>query len=207
MSAASPIIAEGVRRKILVASPRAEFRRHVLKSMVPDTFAAEEAAGGADALLKLGENDFRTLLLDPRLDDLDVDELVETIRTRHPAVNVVVLDRESPSEQLSLELPQDSTDNEETEAPAQEIVDGYPVADEEPRSAEYLPEEPQRASGEESAFAEPLPDMIGTSRTMQQICRLARLVAPRNTAVLIVGATWRAESTRSAAGAVVRSWW
>ncbi len=31
--------------------------------------------------------------------------------------------------------------------------------------------------------------MIGTSQAMQRICRLARLVAPRDTAVLIVGET------------------
>jgi transcriptional regulator with GAF, ATPase, and Fis domain len=36
---------------------------------------------------------------------------------------------------------------------------------------------------------EPLPGMIGTSRKMQQLYRLARLVAPRDTAVLIVGGT------------------
>src|SRR6202041_276217 len=35
----------------------------------------------------------------------------------------------------------------------------------------------------------PLPGMIGTSRRMQKLYRLARLVAPRDTAVLIVGAT------------------
>jgi transcriptional regulator with GAF, ATPase, and Fis domain len=39
------------------------------------------------------------------------------------------------------------------------------------------------------ARIEPLPGMIGTSLKMQQLYRLARLVAPRDTAVLIVGAT------------------
>jgi transcriptional regulator with GAF, ATPase, and Fis domain len=190
MSAASPAVIDRSGRKVLVASPRADFRRQVLKSIAPAAPPAEEAAGGADALLKLGENEFGTLLLDPRLDDLDVEELVATIRTRHPAVNVVVLDRESPSEQLSFELADDSVENGTPVPAAQEAADEFQAANEErSRASDYLPEEPQRSSVGESAQTDPLPDMIGTSRTMQQICRLARLVAPRNTAVLIVGAT------------------
>lgn len=190
MSAASPAVTDGSGRKVLVASPRADFRRHILQSIAPAASPAEEAAGGADALLKLGENDFGTLLLDPRLDDLDVDELVATIRTRHPAVNVVVLDHAPQGEQLSFELAEDLVENQTPEPAVQETAEEFQAAEgEEWRTSGYLPEEPQRSSGDESAQAEPLPDMIGTSRTMQQICRLARLVAPRNTAVLIVGAT------------------
>ncbi|MGH9685710.1 MAG: sigma 54-interacting transcriptional regulator [Candidatus Acidiferrales bacterium] len=191
MSAASPAVASRSASRVLVASPRAEFRRHVLKSLPPAACGAEEAAGGADALLKLGERDFRTLLLDPRLDDLDVNELVDTIRSRHPAVNVVVLDRESPNEQLTFDLAQSSA----TEQPARESTpqqtsdsDAAIACDAEPVCS-YMPEQARQFEGDEFAQSEPLPEMIGTSRTMQQICRLARLVAPRNTAVLIVGAT------------------
>lgn len=189
MSAVSPAIADRATRKILVASPRAKFRRHVLKSIARDAPAAEEAAGGAEALLKLGESDFRTLLLDPQLDDLDVDELVATIRIRHPAVNVVMLDRESATEQLNLELAVESAGTE-TAAPESQATDEEPpAADYKQSASEYLPEQPHSAATGDTMEAGPLPEMIGTSRTMQQICRLARLVAPRNTSVLIVGAT------------------
>jgi transcriptional regulator with GAF, ATPase, and Fis domain len=189
MSAASPAIADAAPGKILIASSRAEFRRHVLKSIAPDAPAAEEAAGGADALLKLGQADFRTLLLDPRLEDLDVDELVATIRARHPAVNVVMLDRESPAEQLNFELAAEPAENETITSELQAIDEELPATASGHHPAEYLPERPHSAVFEESGEAGPLPEMIGTSRTMQQICRLARLVAPRSTAVLIVGAT------------------
>ncbi|MGH9738493.1 MAG: sigma 54-interacting transcriptional regulator [Candidatus Acidiferrales bacterium] len=191
MSAASQAIASRSASRVLVASPRAEFRKDVLKSLPPATCGAEEAAGGADALLKLSEQDFRTLLLDPRLDDLDVNELVETIHSRHPAVNVVVLDRESHNEQLTFDLAGNSAaeqSTQETEPRQSENVDAAIVSDALPVCS-YLPEEAQQPERHESALSEPLPDMIGTSRTMQQICRLARLVAPRSTAVLIVGAT------------------
>lgn len=190
MSVASPVLSAGVQRKILVASPRAEFRRRVLQSVVPAAFPAEEAAGGADALLKLGENAFRTLLLDPRLDDLDVDELVATIRTRHPEVNVVVLDRESAGEQLCFDLSEDAAVQEPAQTQAQRVAEESAEPEGERGDiSPYRPEEPHGETSEAGAQAELLPDMIGTSRTMQHICRLARLVAPRNTAVLIVGAT------------------
>lgn len=189
MSAASPAIADAAPGKILVASPRAEFRRHILKSIPPAEVAAEEAAGGADALLKLGESEFGTLLLDPRLDDLDVDELVATIRTRHPAVNVVVLDSDTPTERPNLELAAETAEGEAA-AGASQAIDEEPAETAcEQRSSAYLPEQPHSAAVDDSAETGPLPEMIGTSRTMQQIYRLARLVSPRNTAVLIVGAT------------------
>lgn len=181
MSAARPAVASGTYTKVLVASPRADFRKSVLASLPQAECAAEEAAGGADALLKLGEREFRMLLLDPRLEDLDVNELVETIRARHPAVNVVVLDREVAHEQMSFELHDSVAKCETMQEAAAEIGASADAA--------YLPEADREPAPGGLEQWEPLPGMIGTSRAIRQICRLARLVAPRNTAVLIVGAT------------------
>jgi DNA-binding NtrC family response regulator len=189
MSAASPAVARGTYRKVLVASPRADFRRRLLASLPSAECAAEEAAGGADALLKLGEQDFRTLLLDPRLEDLDVEELVDTIHARHPAVNVVVLDRPGAHEQMSFDLESDVAECEATQPVAHETCESSEDASEAASISAYLPESRDTGAPDASQETEPLPGMIGTSGTMQQICRLARLVAPRNTAVLIVGAT------------------
>jgi DNA-binding NtrC family response regulator len=181
MSVASLAIAGRMGNRVLVASPRADFRKHVLKTLTPVECATEEAAGGADALLKLGEQEFRTLLLDPFLDDLDVSELVATIRSQHPAVNVVMLDRERRGSQLSFDFIAGLVEFESKEAHSPRGLD-------EPSEPDH--EHPAPCSQqEESVQADPLPDMIGTSPAMQQICRLARLVAPRNTAVLIVGDT------------------
>ena len=189
MSAASPAVASGTYRKVLVASPRAELRKRLLASLPSAECSAEEAAGGADALLKLGEQEFRTLLLDPRLEDLDVSELVATIRTRHPAVNVVVLEREPAHEQTSLELEPDLAICEPTQAGTDEGCESADDSSDGDSTSTYLPEASREAALGKTGQAEPLPGMIGTSSTMQQICRLARLVAPRNTAVLVVGAT------------------
>lgn len=189
MSAASPAVASGSCKRVLVASSRADFRRTVLASLPSAECAAEEAGGGADALLKLGERDFRTLLLDPRLEDLDVNELVETIRARHPAVNVVVLEGKVAHEQMSFELEGDVAECETLQASETESAESAGDESEANWISRYLPEAGPEPELGGVGQPEPLPGMIGTSRTMQQICRLARLVAPRNTAVLIVGAT------------------
>ena len=113
--------------------------------------------------MHLEENRVRTLFLDRDIEDLDVDELAATIQARHPQVNLVLVDREEEA-QSSL--------------PAQ------------PSEAwEDAPKTLLNASGQPAPIIESLPGMIGTSRKMQQVYRLARLVAPRDTTVLIVGET------------------
>lgn len=181
MSAASAILTMNRAAKLLVASPRTEFREKVLKGLGPVAVRATEAVGGADALLKLEADNFRTLLVDPLLEDLDVEELVETIRARFPQLNVVVLDRDKGAEQFACDLCEDSA------------VKGFDEKSPIAQAALALWGNPTDAAsdvgGAPATRIDSLPGMIGTSPKMQQICRLARLVAPRDTAVLIVGAT------------------
>ena len=111
MSAATVAFAKAARGNILVASSRAGFRKQILKSLDSATTPAIEAAGGADALMMLAESNFRTLLLDPLIEDLDVEELVATIRVRHPRLNVVVLESEKDAGQLSLNLAETASED------------------------------------------------------------------------------------------------
>jgi transcriptional regulator with GAF, ATPase, and Fis domain len=189
MSAASAVPSKYLEGKILVASPHAHLRKQILKALSPPAGQTVEAAGGADALMKLERSEFRTLLLDPALEDLDVDELVATVRARYPELNVVMLERSEEPEQLSFNLIGELPDN----------ACGTPVVEEtvykptlQPAAAAF-PEHQLEIPGEDpdqrtTAF-DLLPGMIVRSARMQQVCRLARLVAPRDTAVLIVGAT------------------
>jgi DNA-binding NtrC family response regulator len=182
MSVASATLARLQSGRVLVASSRSEVREKILKDLWPAANELAEAAGGADALIKLEEKDFRTLVLDRQLDDLDVDELVSTIRGRYPRLDVVLLDRQPDPEQLALDLH---------DHPAWDVIEEEPPVSLAPSAlSEYPPEIstldlPQAAA----VTIEPLVGMIGTGLKMQQIYRLARLVAPRDTAVLIVGAT------------------
>jgi DNA-binding NtrC family response regulator len=159
--------------KILIASSRDSFRAKVLKSLDSRPEQAAEAAGGAEALMKLEGNEYGTLLVDPEIEDLDVQELVQTIRARFPEVEVTVLDSQDRDVQLSFNLSAASEAEEEASAVDEAItVDSFEAG----------------RRGVTGAI-EGLPGMIGAGRKMQQIYRLSRLVAPRDTAVLIVGAT------------------
>jgi DNA-binding NtrC family response regulator len=181
MAAASSILEWNKAGRVLIASSRVEFRERLAKGLVGRKTSASVAAGGADALMKLEGSEFRTLLLDSKLEDLDVGELVETIRGRYPQLNVIVMDREKESEQLSFEL---------TDCPDFGKGDRGSALEE---AASFLWDDQIGAlpgtSEEPTPRMEALPGMIGTSRKMHQIYRLSRLVAPRDTVVLIVGAT------------------
>src|SRR5579884_3470978 len=80
---------------VLVASPDALFRRHIVKTLHGDRWPVQEALGGADALGKLETVPCQLLLLDRRLPDLDADELMQIIKLRFPGIEVVVLNPET----------------------------------------------------------------------------------------------------------------
>ncbi len=172
---------------MLVVSPRAEVREQVLKCLSAEPAATIEAAGGADALMKLEGSEFGTMVLDPQIDDLDVTELVSTIRGRYPRLNVVMMKPGEDAGQMSLELASEPTVRLD-QPPSVAASVGTSDIDERITRAE-------RANGSVGhrraplAWSEPLPGMIGTSKRMQKLYRLARLVAPRDTVVLIQGAT------------------
>jgi DNA-binding NtrC family response regulator len=177
--AAVPILEFGPGR-ILVASPHAAFRKQVLFDLKPPAVRPGEALGGADALVQLAAEDFRILLLDPLIEDLDVNELLETLHARFPRLRVVVVEKENGSVRASVELPVDEFDSRA--GPQVDVVASVTVI-------APLPQLLSRTACALPKNAEPLPGMIGTSRRMQKLYRLARLVAPRDTAVLIVGPT------------------
>jgi len=101
MSAAGPILIKKRNGKVMIVSPSQELREKVSSSLGPESQPVTEAAGGAEALLKLRESDFCTLMLDPNIEDLHTEELVATIRARYPGLNIVVLEDEKRSRQFS----------------------------------------------------------------------------------------------------------
>ncbi len=185
MSAGIQTLPKELRGKVLVASPYAPLRAHMVKNLAVPDASVSEARGGADALLKLEKSDFGTLLLDPRIDDLDVGELMATLRGRFPNLDVVLMESDPRRDEGAI-------DRAEAEASLMsgavksKISVAQPFRDSRPDSFEVIPD--IAAESVESRMRS-LPGMIGTSQAMQRICRLARLVAPRDTAVLIVGET------------------
>jgi transcriptional regulator with GAF, ATPase, and Fis domain/CheY-like chemotaxis protein len=148
--------------RTLVASDNAAFR-HQFLSADRSEGSVEEAFSGAHALSKLGSLSFDTLILDRHLPDLNVQEVADLVRLRFPHVKVTI--SAPPEEKIALPAP--------AEPPA-----SFPAS-----------VRPYDASDSLGLEKEPLPGMVGKGRAMQHIYQLSRLVAARDTTVLITGET------------------
>jgi DNA-binding NtrC family response regulator len=157
----------------LIASPNGALREQVLQSLNGRWRPVQHALGGAEALVKLEKGDWQVVFLDRRMPDLDSEELMAIVRRRFPDIQVVLLDADAT-------FP--ASDEEETGRGLQ--------ASETAKESETSEGEDARcaAVGGENQY-EPLPGMIGRSEAMQRVYRLAQLVAPRSTTVLVVGPT------------------
>ncbi|MGA7216940.1 MAG: sigma-54 dependent transcriptional regulator [Candidatus Sulfotelmatobacter sp.] len=147
----------------LIASPSSVVRERVLHSLKGRWWPVQHARGGAEALEKLEAGDWQVLFLDRKLPDLESGELMAIIQRRFPGTQVVMLENDAPQAVAWEKTSACEKTNTNEDSPTVGEV-----------------EEPKHA---------PLPGMIGGSAAMQGIYRLARLVAPRTTSVLIVGPT------------------
>jgi DNA-binding NtrC family response regulator len=152
----------------LIASASGAFRELVAGQLNGRCRPVEQAVGGADALAKLEQGNWQLLFLDRRLPDLDSEELIAIIERKFSGVQVVLLDSHAapalePVEEPTQELPLTA-------------AAGRQGRGEDRREWKTVP-------------FEPLPAMIGTSEAMRRVYRMARLVAPRTTTVLVAGPT------------------
>jgi DNA-binding NtrC family response regulator len=168
---------------VLVASASLSLREQVRHSFNDRRWPVEEALGGADALVKLETGNWQVLFLDRRVPDLDAEELTQIVRQRFPELEVVMLDSENvhvlPLAGAGALRPHAWLKPPEIRSSAVvEISAALPCREPETEpTAEAAPE------------AAPLPGMIGDTDAMRHVYRLARLVAPRLTTVLILGPT------------------
>jgi transcriptional regulator with GAF, ATPase, and Fis domain len=158
------------RNRILIASADASFRKRVLKDPVYLGSLSEEACGGAHALAKLLQFPCDSVLIDRNLPDLDAQEVAEQIRQQFPRIEVELLD--------STVTTAKQEDSEACEASIAAFGEsGLTTMDAAAKSA----------FSEQNADA--LPGMIGSSRAMRRVYALVRMVASRDTTVLLTGET------------------
>jgi len=164
MAAASAVGWIRTAGRILVASSDPKVRQRVLGH--PDYVGMErmEACGGAHALAKLREIPCDGVLLDRNLADLDALEVAALIRREFPEITVSWIDGEEGAKRES------------------KSVAGVQA---ETAPGNILLWERKTARGAEQA----LPGMIGGSEIMQEVYRLVRMVAKRDTTVLVTGET------------------
>jgi DNA-binding NtrC family response regulator len=171
--------------KVLIVSSDAGFRAQWMGDSHHHPSDWEEAAGGADALAKLDSHAWAEVLLDRELHDLDVGEVIRIIRLRHPHLPVRLVGSDHRFDaarrwQATFGAPED---------PASSEVEENSRAPLDASASELC--EPIEDEHEEASVpsAEPLPGMSEACAGLEQVFRLARLVAPRHTTVLITGET------------------
>lgn len=164
MAAASTVAWSRTASRILVASSDPEVRQRILGH--PGYIGAErmEACGGAHALAKLKEIPCDAVLLDRNLADLDAQEVAALIHREYPQIAVSWIDDEQGG------------NHESQSAPGMRTETG---------PGDILPWE-RKAQGD---AAQALPGMIGESEPMREVYRMVRMVAKRDTTVLVTGET------------------
>ena len=162
MAATAQSIVWGTQRRILIASGNPEFRRQMAMHAKGPAAQMEEAVGGAHALAKLVQFPCDGVLLDRQLPDLDAEEVASMIRQKYPRIEVTFVDSK---ESGRASAGADAEDRDEISADTK-------VTEEEARPGD-----------------ENLPGMIGRSAAIRKTYELAKLVAGRDTTVLVMGET------------------
>jgi len=147
---------------------------------------SEEAVGGAHALAKLVEFSCDSVLLDRNLPDLDAEEVAEQIRKQFPRVEVEMLGaRFVGSKEQDSEIHEKFKPIEVEEA---EIVAAPFVTAKVSEQSIRLPPKMHAVATTGEQFGA-LPGMIGSSAAMQHVYEMVRMVAHRDTTVLVNGET------------------
>ena len=197
-------------RDVVLASADAALRQRLRDSLTGLRWRVHEASGGAEALTLLENQPSDALLMDGWLPDLEAVELAGHIALMYPAVDVLSVDGGALTSTRSThrhellhalrEAQQGKTDTaawnaaptlvprtggapwgpSPQEQPAAILIDvpsPITIATRSLPVSNSLPRTP------------PIPGLIGDSTPMRELTHLIRLVAPRNSTVLIEGET------------------
>jgi len=162
---------------VLVVSPNAKLRDELMEKLCLPRWRVSEASGGAEALTRLREHDGNdaVLLLDPVLPDLDTGEFHCIVRDRFPNTQVLMLNSHTGQLLVGTASPTPIS---------RRVADAV-------NRAGSLCSETLRPSDEENSEPDGgvvrLRSMVGNSQPMLRVYSLVRMIAARDTTVLITG--------------------
>jgi DNA-binding NtrC family response regulator len=164
------------------------------KTLKSQQCLAEPARSGADALAQLETRRFDFALLDPKLPDLDAEEVRRMMKSQQPDLPVLFLD--FTTGRLLAPEPVSGPVQEVLQVLQQAADAVSPTTVASPHAARRLEPAPQLELDLEpepvvlrAPRVEPLPGMIGSSSVMAELYRMSRMVARRNATVLLEGAS------------------
>jgi DNA-binding NtrC family response regulator len=161
---------------LLIVSSNQELRRELIGSLLSDHWKLQEAVSGAEALEKIHSDEVCLVLLDPGLPDLKAEDFKDIVQSQYPAVTVVPVNPHTGQPLIASPSP-DSVCFEVV----RRIERAAPLRLGVARPASWL-------EGEKAPRTE-LPGFVGAGPSVQRLCSLVRLVAQRDTTVVITGET------------------
>ena len=159
---------------VIVVSPNPGLRHELIRRLGTTRWTLSEAESGADALARLDLEGGELLLLDPALPDLEPMEFNALVGNRFPQVHIVTVNSHTGQPLLGSSSPS---------ALALQAVEEL----ERGGALQCLPVPINRPRTEVDNIESGLPGMIGDSEVMQRVFAVTRLVARRNTTVVILG--------------------
>ncbi len=158
---------------VLLVSPNADLRQDLALRLRSHRWDVQEVASGASAIEKIHSGIGSLVLLDPALPDLRVDEFRQFLAADYPSVEIIPINShtgrpisDAPPNSLCFEL-------------VRAIECSGPFTNE---NASYLLPTESASTSDQS-----LPGFVGSNPAIQRMCAMARLVAQRDTTVLITG--------------------
>lgn len=164
---------------VIVVSPNAQLRQELKEKLGPERWNVLQTGSGAGALelLRRHESSEGVLLLDPMLPDLEPDGFRAIVRNRFPNTQVLTLNSQTG------QLLVGSSSPTAVSAKLADVINNSGAV----RTVSFTPAIPEISRVVPDSNKIKLRGMIGESPAMQRTWAVTRMVAARNTTVLITG--------------------
>jgi transcriptional regulator with PAS, ATPase and Fis domain len=164
---------------VIVVSPNAQLRQELEEKLLPERWCVFQAGSGAGALelLRKHESSDGVLLLDPMLPDLEPDGFRAIVSNRFPNTQVLMLNSQTG------QLLVGSASPTPVSAKLVNVINSGGAA----RSTSFSPAVTEITQVAPERNGIKLRGMIGNSDPMQRIWAVTRMVAARNTTILVTG--------------------
>jgi transcriptional regulator with PAS, ATPase and Fis domain len=164
---------------VIVVSPNAQLRQDLNSKLVPERWNVLQTGSGAGALELLRKHEAAdgVLLLDPMLPDLEPDGFRAIVSSRFPNTQVLMLNSQTG------QLLVGSASPTPVSAKLVDVLNGGGAV----RTVSFVPAIPEISRAVPEGNKIKLRGMIGNSEPMQRTWAVTRMVAARNTTVLITG--------------------
>lgn len=157
---------------VLVVSSNSQLRRELIKKLDFSRWRLMEAESGSDAMEKLASEPSDLMLLDPTLPDLDATEFNSLIQSQFPDLQVVTVNSHTGQPLLRSCSPT---------ALANQVVEVLE------RSGPLQVRPTATSETEDEVREGSLPGLLGESGPMQRVYSVVKLVAQRDTTVVVTG--------------------